>query len=94
MGGLTNVRDMLMGGKTSDGVSMQTHKAMKEASVGPYDAPPPASVAPKETNIQNQVGSTKITNESGLRSALKARGFSDSEVDRQVAQYKASTGLR
>lgn len=82
-------------GKKSDGVSMQTHAAMKEAGVGPYEAPPvPPPPPPSIKEQQSQVGSTQLGNPEGLRKALKARGLSEAEIDRKVKGHKQQTGYR
>lgn len=95
MGGLTNARDMLMGGKTSDGASYQSHKAMKEAEVGPYSAPPPASVAPQRTSDKSDVGTTTLNNEKGLIEALmRDRKMTEKEAKAAAEQYKASKGYK
>jgi hypothetical protein len=91
MSGLQNI----IGGSKIDGVSVSTHAGMKEAGVGPYDAPPPPPTPPPQTTSQrSQVGSTQISNEAGLRNALKARGLSDSEIDQKIRTNKRQTGYR
>lgn len=91
MGGITD----LIGGKKSDGVSMQTHAAMKEAGVGPYETPPvPPPPPPSIKEQKSQVGSTTLDNERGLREALMKRGMSGSEADARIARNKTQKGYQ
>jgi hypothetical protein len=79
------------GKQDHSGFGLQTQKGLIELdqSGGQQPAPPP--IEPKYKTGSDQ---GKVTNESGLRASLKARGLSDSEVDRMVSQHKAQTGLR
>jgi hypothetical protein len=91
MSGLQNI----INGNKSDGVSASTHAGMKEAGVGPYEVPaPPPPPPPQTTSQRSQVGSTQMSNEAGLRNALKARGLTDAQIDEKIKTNKQQTGLR
>lgn len=76
-----------------DGVSMNTHRAMKAAGVGPYDEPV-EKVASDAPMLSGQVGSTTLTNESGLRKMLSTRGITTkSDQDDWIGRYKKAKGL-
>lgn len=76
----------------SNGLSFQTNTQLKQMEKDAAPSPPPVE---QVTNpAKNQVGTTELTNEAGLRAALAARKMSPAEIDRQVEQYKKASGRR
>lgn len=92
MSGITDI----MGGKKSDGVSMQTHAAMKDAGVGPYDTPPvPAPPPPSIKEQKSQVGSIQRTKEDQLIEKLMVHGgLTREQAKAKVSQNNKATGYR
>lgn len=81
-------------GKKGDGVSSQTHAAMKTSGVGPYEDAPPPPPPPPPQQTQSQVGSIELQNEKKLKEMLKKRGMSDADADRKIREHKKQHGYR
>ncbi len=81
---LAGLGDDLIGkvfGKRGDGVSMQTHKAMKEAGVGKYEDEPAKPAAPTEgtgtfgpRDTDAERAARKAKSDASLREMLRKRG--------------------
>ncbi len=85
---------MIYGGRKDgdhSGLSQQTQAGLIQLDRQSAQQPAPPPMEPVYKTGSDQ---SKVTNESGLRAALKKQGFSDAEVDRRVSQYKGQTGLR
>jgi hypothetical protein len=92
MGGLTEVAKQWMTSNQGNGVSMQSNAAIKK--LDQENAPPPASLEPQRTS-SGDVGTTKMSNEEGLRKSLqdKRPDLSVAERERMIQQYKKQHGL-
>lgn len=86
-----------MSGLMGDGVSTPTKTGFLRSgldSKGGYEQTPSPPPVEQVTPAKNQVGTTELTNEAGLRASLAARKMSPAEIDRQVEQYKKASGRR
>jgi hypothetical protein len=80
-------------GFRGDGVmTTAEHKAYFEATGEHIDGSKPSE--PTVKPFADQVGTVTLDNVDGLRAALKRRGLSDQEIERQIDRNKKAKGLR
>ena len=81
-------------GKRGDGVSMQSHAAMKQAGVGPYEDKPPPVPPPPPEQTTSQIGKIERENSAKLEAALMKRGLTKEQAQSKMRNNERTTGLR